>query len=271
MRKVLGLMTVAALLAACDDRSAEDTTTGGGGVIGEDSADGTTTLGDVQSIAYDAGATSAASTLNVRITLDGPDEPQSYVRDQAGDLGGYSKFTQQDDPLDRSYVAFAKTSADGSVTAIAISDGGNFGNAPFGGAQVSSTGVSLPTTGLVSYAGDYVGVIPDAAASGPGTVDAVTGTVFLNVEFADIANIEGEITDRAFGPNGTGSPLGDVSLGTTTINADGSFSGTATGGTYTGLFGGTDAASIAGAVEIGDEYGIFVLDQCPGAGDTCLP
>ena len=82
-----------------------------------------------------------------------------------------------------------------------------------------------------------------------------------------------------------GIVLEDLDLEPTGIETNGTFSGNIeqenqTRGTYAGIFGGTDAGVVAGALFASnhvsttldeEEYGIFVLVQCgqPGADPLC--
>ncbi len=298
MRKVLGLMTVAALLAACDDRSAEDTTTGGGGgVTPTVPTGGEIAVGDVEAVSFDG------ETLLVRVALDGDSVLEEYETAGPGDtVNGYQRFTQNVSSLNRSYTALAGEAGDGSLVAVVTADGGQF-NRFFGGASVVQNDLSAPAGGLVSYQGTYAGLnnagpaIPPAVPGAPPTAfssDAatVTGQVFLNADFTD-NKVEGAIYDREWDNDGTPTELDDLTLIVGDIAAGGTFSGSveigqgseaAGAGTYSGAFGGTDAAFAGGVLDIDPaaygedadpnlkEFGIFIIGQCPGGNaESCFP
>lgn len=262
MKKILSIAIVTALVAGCgeerDPASDPGTDPGTDPVTG---ADGAVVVGDITSASFD----SADGTLTVQIALDGDDVMQEYVA--AGSRDGYSKFTQQDDPLDRAFTAFAGESDDGSVQAVVAMDGGQF-NRFFGGGTITQNNYTAPTTGLVSYSGAYVGVtnvgpgLPTGGADPsitPGSTTDITGTVFINADFTD-SQLNGSIYDRVFDPDGEAIDLQTVVMTVTSIGDDGLFTGVvefedlAGVGTYTGAFGGDDAASVAGIVSLGEGF-----------------
>lgn len=302
MKKILTVAVLTAVVAGCGespdgDSDDTDVTTD---TVTTVSADGIV-VGNVTSSSFN----STDGTLTVQIDLDGDELLQEYVAD--GTLDGYSRFTQQDDSLDRAYTAFAGESSDGSLQATVVIDGGQF-NRFFGGGSITQNSYSAPSSGLVSYAGGYVGVsnVGPAAANPngadpslvPGTAAEVTGSVFINADFTDNV-MNGAVYDRVLDYGGTAVDLQTVVLTVTSIEADGSFTGTVefedltSVGSYDGAFGGDDAASVAGVVsldegfldgaEIGGvattqfdeitgeaEYGVFVIDQCPTGGAECF-
>jgi hypothetical protein len=282
------MMAVAALLAACADEAEEEVVDLGGDVDPTDETPliaGGAAVGDVEGLTYDG------TNLTVTVALDADTETATYAT--AGTVGTYNRFTQQDEPTDRAFTAFAKTSDDGSITAVAVSDGGQF-NRFFGGARVVQNSYTAPTTGLVSYGGDYVGLLnfgPPAAGAPaiPGVQpiqsSEVTGTVFLNADFNSAGKVNGSIYNRE---NITASAaLPDIILTAADINADGTFTNSVelndadltNVGSYAGVFGGTNGSAIGGVIDLNagflgvdvgtgfeNEYGIFVLNQCPGGG-----
>ena len=292
MKKILTFAAFAAVMAGCgesDDGDSDEPTT-----PTTSTSDAQIVVGDVSSSSFN----STDGTLTVQINLDGDDTLQEYVA--AGTLNGYSRFTQQDDDLDRAYTALAGESDDGSVQATVVIDGGQF-NRYFGGGTVTQNNYTAPTSGLVSYAGDYAGVSnvgpvadnPNNADPSllPATAVDVTGTVFINADFTDNV-LNGAVYDRVMDYDGTDIDLQDVVLTVTSIEADGSFTGsvefgdlTPVGG-YDGAFGGDDASSVAGVVSLTEgflegvsqfdevigeaEYGVFVIDQCPTGGAECF-
>lgn len=227
--------------------------------------------------------------------LDGDTVSAVYARNATYDTPGYQAYTLQDDPLDRFFTALAATSSDGSSQAVVVMDGGQF-NRFFGGASYAQIGeYTAPESGLASYAGNYVGLLNISTRDGtlPSGADAdllpqrsgrVTGDIFLNVDFADLA-LNGAITNRV-DVDGIGVTLDTVVLVDANLAADGSFAGKAEDrelsgiGSFAGVLGGTDGASMSGGLHLdGDfipdadleqEFGIFVLQQCGTAGDAAI-
>ena len=119
---------------------------------------------------------------------------------------------------------------------------------------------TMPTTGTGTFAGDYAG------GMGASNVSAfiITGDVALSADFG-ASTISGSITNRVGMVNilAGSNNFADVNLGSTSIDAGGAFSGTATGGefvpfgtvtsntsTYEGLIGGATGTEAAGAVKL---------------------
>lgn len=101
----------------------------------------------------------------------------------------------------------------------------------------------LPTEGTAIYSGKYVGFSGVGTEGGPQLpIAAIKGDVGLNVDFA-AESVGGSITerllvytvDRDTGETRFGGPLQDVTLNTAVLNSNGTFTGTATGGTVTSL------------------------------------
>ena len=249
-------------------------------------------------------------TLFVEITsLDTTPIRGQYRRNENLDLPGYTAYSRQEDPLDRMFIGMVAQSADGGVMGALVMDGGQF-TKYFGGTFFEQTDtytahdLEQPDHGLVSYAGDYVGMLnleaprPNEALPIPLGVDPalwpeqatrVSGQIFLNADFAD-NTVNGAIYDRV--AVDYAAPLPDIFLIPTDIAAAGTFGGdTVDGeqvdvGDYAGVFGGTGATSVAGGLFLnGDfidtiggvgvtnenEYGIFVLNMCgqPGGAAIC--
>lgn len=267
--------------------------------------------GNVTNVTFDA----AAGTLTVEgISLDDVPFTAVYRRAPALDQDGYVAFTVQEDPLDRHYTAYTRESTDGAVRATAVASAGPR-NRSLMGAHFERDGPYDPPevtedTGLVTYAGRYVAVTNVGDLNGSDLLATpvtdpellvpqaliIHGDAFLNADFAD-NSVEGNIYNRELLDTDLNviSDLPSIVLVVTEIEANGSFegtveydtrdplSGTNTNteiGTYAGVFGGTDASSVAGAVELdefdGDndnlgfetelESGVFVLDRCGTAG-----
>ena len=286
MKKLLSMTATVALLVACSAvDTGEGTGTPGEGPVTETPVNGvpSSVAGDLKAANYDANA----GTLSVQISLDGDNTLHPYTA--AGTVNGYDRFTQQDDPLDRAFTAFARESTDGSVTAVLVMDGGQF-NRYFGGTTFTQNGYAAPESGLASYAGNYIGMLNFGPPLGnvPGGTPVeiipqqalqVTGQVFLNADFTDNL-VNGAIYNRN---NSDIGALPSVYLIVTEVGSNGAFEGTvelgdnSAVGTYAGTFGGTNAAGVAGGTYLNgdflgdtfeneEEYGIFVLDQCVNGG-----
>lgn len=205
------------------------------------------------------------------------------------------------------------------LSAVVAMDGGQF-NRFFGGATVVQDSYTTPDEGLIYYQGNYAGLLNfDGELSAVG-VDApdvirslspndITGKVYLIADFVDVGRngIEGAVYDRVanISVDGIADPattnLKPLILVAGTINADGTFAGRAEfdnsdgAGSYSGAFGGTEAAQVAGIIALsGDfvkgatdasdmligftgrdfalaqEYGIFVINQCTSGADSCF-
>ena len=148
----------------------------------------------------------------------------------------------------------------------------------------------------MSYAGRYAAVQnidqpgnPDVLPPDPGTDPdllpsqprRVQGEILLNADFTD-NRVNGAITNRRVVGGGR---LDTVFLRGADITANGTFEGEVSAintdaeqitGSYGGVFGGNNAASVAGLVhltafdddiDLEQEHGVFVLTQCgqPGA------
>lgn len=235
--------------------------------------------GNVSSIAFDP-ATGTVSVVG--LSLDEVPVTAIYRRRPGLDRPGYLAYTAQDDPLDRHFTAYvAQSNNSGAVRAGTVGSPGPR-NRFFGGGFFERDGGYTPpqvteTTGLVSYAGNYIGVTNLGTTSGgdlltvpAGTPDellvsqsqTVTGQVFLNADFAD-NSVEGNIFGRNIAE--TGQELPSLVLVSSQINANGTFSGgveydlgdprsntdTTTGnGTFGGVFGGPNAEGVAGVVNL---------------------
>lgn len=271
-------------------------------------------LGDIQKVVYTPGATSADSTLQIQITgLDTTPLLATWTRNPDLDVPGYEAFSVQQDALDRMFVGLAATSADGSVSSVLAADGPQF-NIQNSGSSYARAGAfdAPPTTGSgagtgqVSYAGDYAGIL-NVGVNGAGLLPVppgtdptlvptkpvqVAGKAFLNANFAD-NTVNGSVYDRIVVDTGFG--LESIILIKNGITTNGTFEGTVqrpnssdsfgeTVGAYGGVFGGVDAAGVAGAVKLTKvsdvtgteltnvtERGIFVLNQCGLAGVPVAP
>tara|TARA_R110002049_G_scaffold23781_6_gene84759 strand:- start:146135 stop:147043 length:909 start_codon:yes stop_codon:yes gene_type:complete len=256
---------------------------------------------NLDSFTYNPNAT-GGPTLTIRgVDLeDGPFE-ETYRRRPGLDRGGYEAFTAQDGSLDRHSTAYVRDIR-GTRAAIAVT-GGQFSYF-FAGGAYSNTSYTAPVEpgseddgGLVSYAGNYVGLLNVAGDGGdltpvdpttppgfrPSQAAEVTGYMLINASFSD-GTVNGTITNRQI-VDAPGIAVADLDLAPTAIAADGTFFGdsavdTLPVGQYGGIFGGDGATEVAGVVHAEDhiaglndieEYGVFVLAQCgtPGADPVC--
>lgn len=255
---------------------------------------------NVNAIAYDP----AAQTLSVQIaSLDSTPATVQYRRTAALDVQGYEAYSIQEDALDRLFIALSAQSADGSVSATTVADGGQF-NKYFAGGVYTRNGAfekpeigTGPGAGQVSYAGTYAGLLNGGISqefstsvllpTSPGTDSSllpsqsarVSGNIFLNANFVD-DSVNGSIYNRMIVD--TNTSLTNVILVATDISSNGTFEGAAEDedrneiGAYGGAFGGTDANAVAGLVHLTEviravdneqEHGVFVLSRCGGPND----
>lgn len=284
-------IAAAAVVSACGDGSVFTTS--------DSSTDAPTTTptvpeaiaGDVTSVSYDK----ENQTLTVTGSqLDNSPFEAVYTRNAALDVPGYEAYTTQASSLDRHFTAYAQE-RDG-VYATVVGGGPQFNSVIMGTSFGRDGTYTAPDTseagsGIVSYAGNYIGVLNTSGDGGdllavtdgtaeevrPTQIAEVTGVIYINADFAD-NSINGIVYDRVWVDNGGGTSLADLSLFPGTITSDGSFSGEVrlgsdqSVGSYAGLFGGTDASALAGALTVSNhidgstgqslEYGIFVLAQC---------
>ena len=251
--------------------------------------------GDLTAFSYDP----VAKTLSIDgVSLDNTPYSAVYRRRPGLDVDGYEAYTAQEGSLQRHYTAYVQE-IDNTRAAIVVS-GGQF-SYYFGGSSYGRDGdFNPPTTtqagGLVSYAGNYVGLLNISGDGGdllpvdPGTADdvrprqaaEVTGSILINADFAD-NSVNGVVYDRT--NVDTGTSLSNLDLVPTTIETNGSFTGEAAQdlvgrGTYGGIFGGTEASAVAGTlfvenhidgIENEAEFGLFVLPKCgtPNADALC--
>lgn len=300
MKPYLVAIATCVALSACGGSNAVfgTDTDDGGGSTPTDPVVPTDIAGNITSITYDPDA----QTLVVRGTgLDDVAFTDVYTRKPALDRPGYEAYTAQDGSLTRHFTAYVRE-IDGTYGAV-IGSGGQF-NTVIQGAQFGRDGVydppaTTPNGGVVTYAGNYIGVV-NSNGSGedllpvtpgtdpsvvPGQVAEVTGNVLINAGFGDSQNqVDGIIYNRQIVD--AGLSVEDLSLRPTAITSDGTFAGDvmrpdlSVVGDYAGLFGGQDASVVAGALHVENhiaavdnetEYGTFVLGVCggPNADPVC--
>jgi hypothetical protein len=265
--------------------------------------------GDLDSFTYDPDS----ETLTITgVQFDDGIFNAVYNRDESSDRVGYEAYTAQDGSLDLHVTAYVRDIR--GTQAVVVFSGAQF-EEHFSGAGYTNSSYSSPVGsepavdgGLVTYAGTYVGLLNVGGSSEDlldvtaGTPDAVlsnqsaeiTGKVLVTGDFADNA-VAGIIYEREVADFNSSLQLDiesddplqleNVALDATEIDSDGAFTGSATQddagvGSYAGIFGGTGATEVAGAIAISNhiddaqneiEQGIFVLSQCgqDGAGDIC--
>lgn len=240
----------------------------------------------------------------MKVTIAGADSTPTevtYLREPTLDSANYRAYRMQEDSLDRIFVALGAISDDGSVAAVTVGDGGLNNTYSAGGSYSRSGAFQRPTVntgparGQVTYAGSYISVtnldatrgtatdvaIPVAGSVDPSLVPAQparsSGDISLTANFADNL-VFGSIYNRQLLDQGAAVAMPTLALVQTTIADDGTFAGAteydgspgATNGSYGGIFGGTDANSVAGLVHLTEirhlpgeqEHGVFVLTQC---------
>lgn len=288
----LSLALITGLSACSGGNPFLETDTDGDGTTGAIPAE---LANDLESFTYDPNN----ETLTIRgVSLDDGPFEDTYRRRPGMDRGGYQAFTAQDGSLDRHSTAYVRDLR-GTRAAIAVT-GGQF-RYFFAGGAYGRESYSAPVPegtggdgGLVSYAGNYVGVlnvagsgedlIPIAPGTDPSFIPSqaaeVTGRILINASFAD-GTVNGIITNRRVPDIGTTADpapldIADVELAPTEIAEDGTFFGDATvnltnRGEYGGIFGGAGATEVAGVTHFEEhidqfsneiEYGVFVLGQC---------
>ncbi len=291
MKRIIIGLCAATAIAACgggnapfgEETETETETTEGTGTIPDALA------GDLESFSFNADD----QTLTVRgVSLeDGPFE-DVYRRRANLDRGGYQAYTAQDGSLDRHSTAYVRDIR-GTRAAVAVT-GGQFSFFFSGGAYSNSGNFSAPVEpgsqedgGLVSYAGNYVGLVnfsgsgedlapvdPDTPGGFlPGQAAEVTGRILINASFSD-GVINGRIVEREIADFGLEPENLDLAPGT--IAEDGTFLGRTSvenqeNGDYGGIFGGDGGTELAGVLRSEDhiadldqeiEVGVFVLAQC---------
>lgn len=293
MRRFWLGIAAASALSACGGGNpfitSDDDPTDVTGTIPEDLA------GDVDSVSYNA----ADQTLTVTgVGLDDSPFSATYVRKPALDRAGYEAYTVQDNALTEHSTAYVRETEGGYATVVVT--GGQFGYFQGGTTYGRSGNFSAPDTsqsgtGIVSYAGSYVGLLNVDGDKGdlidpsngtdpsilPGQAAEVTGDVFINADFTD-NRVKGSIYNRQI-TDQPSTAVEDIALTPTDIASDGSFTGDLSNngssvGQYGGVFSGSNAAAVAGSIHATDhisalsggtvpieEYGIFVLDSCDGA------
>lgn len=256
--------------------------------------------GNLTGLNYQAGDTTITTDDTLTVTIAGLDSgvnSPTFTRNVALDVPGYVAFSQQADSLSRLFVGVVAQSEDGNLRAGVVGDGGQSTTFFAGGFYERSGGSTVPTSGLVRYAGIYAGITNLAdldqdqrlanttgapASALPSQPRQTTGRVFINVDFSE-GKLDGQILDRAFTD---GEALPTVNLFEGTVDSDGLISGSGrfadtaltSAGTYAGALS-NNAVNLAGVVHLetiylptdprdgtfDTEVGVFVLPQCGSA------
>ena len=256
--------------------------------------------GNLTGLNYQAGDTTITTDDTLTVTIAGLDSgvnSPTFTRNVALDVPGYVAFSQQADSLSRLFVGVVAQSEDGNLRAGVVGDGGQSTTFFAGGFYERSGGSTVPTSGLVRYAGIYAGITNLAdldqdqrlanttgapASALPSQPRQTTGRVFINVDFSE-GKLDGQILDRAFTD---GEALPTVNLFEGTVDSDGLISGSGrfadtaltSAGTYAGALS-NNAVNLAGVVHLetiylptdprdgtfDTEVGAFVLPQCGSA------
>ena len=259
--------------------------------------------GNLTGLNYQAGDTTITTDDTLTVTIAGLDSgvnSPTFTRNVALDVPGYVAFSQQADSLSRLFVGVVAQSEDGNLRAGVVGDGGQSTTFFAGGFYERSGGSTVPTSGLVRYAGIYAGITNLAdldqdqrlanttgapASALPSQPRQTTGRVFINVDFSE-GKLDGQILDRAFTD---GEALPTVNLFEGTVDSDGLISGSGrfadtaltSAGTYAGALS-NNAVNLAGVVHLetiylptdprdgtfDTEVGVFVLPQCGSASAT---
>lgn len=284
---VLGL----ALLAGCSGSSLGPDGGGGNGG-GTTPPPGAVTVPEalaqnLRAATYDA----RRQTLTVDLrSLDTGDRVRgAYRRDASRDVAGYTGFSAQENSSQRVFTGLFRRSPDGSLTAGVVGDGGQFRNYFSGGTYRRSGTFTMPARGLASYAGTYAGLLnggPAVPGPGPGfdpqQALRTRGNVLINADFGNMT-VNGGIRNRRIVE--TGAALSNQEFEATDIRANGTF-GDVMGpnaqeesGQYAGVFGGRNAAAVAGIARFNPvqgnddiiETGVFVLPKCAGGSPSPCP
>lgn len=258
---------------------------------------------DVSRVQFDP----TTQTLTVEgLSFDGTTDPVTYRRAAAFDVPGYEAYTIQQNAGSRHATAFAGQSQTSGAVSAGVAATGGPRNRFFTGAFFERTGTyTQPSSGEVVYTGRYVGLTNLDSPGGdllappaglapelvPTQAAATQGDVVLRANFGD-RQIEGNIINRRLSdaPGGTVITLPSLVLINAEITESGTFSGSVeydqsnfpddrvTGtsiGSSAGIFGGTEATEVAGAIKLNEfdgpgnplgltnelETGIFVLDR----------
>ena len=202
-----------------------------------------------------AGYVKGANTVTIEMqALDASPFVATYTRNLAFDVPGYEAYDIKETALQRHFVGLFATSGSGSLTAGAVTDGGQF-NRFFNGATYARIATyTQPTAGLASYAAKYGGLITNNGGTAGDPPIRVTGDVLINADFTN-GQVNGAVINRV-DMDGFGLTLVDLALPATAIAADGTFLGSVeyvgkpnvTAGDFGGLFGGVNASDIAGVL-----------------------
>ena len=181
---------------------------------------------------------------------------RTMVRYPALDANGFLAFLDSASGTVASYKATPSGAGDVAWVTSPTSTGSGAAGVVF--SRRSAT--VLPTTGTANYTGQYLAAL---ANTNMDAVAQISGDAQLDANFGT-GQVSGSVTNRTE-VGGTPFTAADLTLAATSI-ADGSFSGTATGGaingggvvtpgTYSGLLVGATGQEVVGGVELGHMLG----------------
>jgi hypothetical protein len=311
--RIVSALALIAGLAGCGGNPFTGEPGGGGGGGGTDLAVPAEIAVNLRSISYDP-----SDGGKLRVNLEGltaSSATATFVRAAALDIDGYEAYTYQETGLQRSHLAFVANGLRGSLRAATVADGGQFNQHYGGGTYARIDAYSAPVvkegveTGQFSYAGTYAGVFLPGPATHPTLPPGLTpykpyrvqGNALIDANFAN-SLVNGGVEDRwllddagnkvDFNDDGVvddKDKLDPIVFRVNTIDDNGMFLGDVEFfgspdnviGSYGGMFGGTGASDIAGAIVINPipgnkgiwEYGVFNLPRCDlaGASALCVP
>jgi hypothetical protein len=268
------LMTSILALAACGGASLPNIGGAGDGGGGEgvtpteETLDFSELTADLGSAIYDPVLETLTITL---LPFDGSPIVAEYVRNTALDTAGFDGFSLEENSNARLYYAMFKAGESTFVGTVATDF--DFENS-FGGTTFDVTVAgNLPTGGIATYLGEYVGLTD--ATNLPDGPTIINGDALINVDFND-GEIEGKLLADSTLFNDAGALLAydaDLlvareTLLITTLDGNEFLGDISGGGTYGGVIGGDGgelAATFVFDNEFGDkEFGALVAPQ------TCL-
>jgi len=198
MKSFITLTVAAFTLASC----------GGGGL--------NSTTRDIGILSSGFVATYDGGTDEVVLTVDGVEEAR-WANDSP--VGGFASY------IDGTNVALYAETISGNGAVFVVSSATV--DLDLAGVQVARLGeTDLPSSGSATFNGEYAGIFIDEDLV---AVAVIEGDAELTADFGS-ATISGDITNRV----SFGSSAEDILLLPTAITSAGAFSGTTTGGEFTG-------------------------------------
>ncbi len=282
MKRFIGMGLVALGIAACDNETNPFMVTNDGETEEVDTQD-PNTRNNRFLFNPDRGLTMNAVTYDEandelvinNLPFDGPDG--RYVRNSdMGGTGGRMRgsYRSVQTPTTGQVQHYAVFIHSDHLEATAALGDKHYDGRRFGGANLKRESFSLPNDGgEYVYVGDYAGVRGTAGAD---TVELVSGDArFLldELDWDPDGTVKGAFSGIITNRTRVGQPdLPDIALESVQFDSDTlSFSGGATGGTYSGMIAGDDGSEIGVMLVLVDgnkplETGIAVTERCPAAG-----